>query len=133
MENPVITALRNVIHAIPQVTMRDRITKGCATFFIDQLMDHPQHPVGNDTLRSILRAFDPNDKTIGIIHCNIYSYVGIPGVTKKDLDTILSWVFSEIERIDGPPPAVGGRRSRKSRRSRRTRRYHKRSHRKSRR
>jgi hypothetical protein len=51
---------------------------------------------------------------------------------KKGIDGFLSWVRSEIERIDGPPPPpVGGRR--RSRRSRRANRKSRRGQRKSRR
>jgi hypothetical protein len=50
---------------------------------------------------------------------------------KKGIDGFLSWVRLEIERIDGPAPAVGGHR--RTRKSRRTNRKSRRANMKSRR
>ena len=86
-------------------------------------------------LRITLKYFDPDDtypNGEGRLINPLYEVLkGVEG-NKEMIDGFLSWVRSEIERIDGPPPPpVGGRR--KSRKSRRANRKSRRANRKSRR
>lgn len=74
-------------------------------------------PPDDGFLRIILKYFDPDDEIIrGNVIKRLYK---VQGIEKVGVDSFLSWVRSEIERIDGPPPAVavgGRRRQRKSQR-----------------
>ena len=131
MENPVVTALQNLKAAIERrrrsgtATLDDLMVSTLVEDLIIHLTVQSDH-----LLRTVLKYFDPGDETRHIHHFNIQSYAW--GISKADIDTIQSWIRSEIERIDAARAAgaVGGRRrSRKSRQSRRSRQSHRNSRR----
>ena len=130
-------SMRDVLRAIFH-DIEDALELGEATLItmkddLERMEFYTQFPFEDDLpdeeFRELLRRFDPTDNTEGIPH---YNFTLLPHIKEKHKDAFYSWVRSEIERIDGHPPAAGGRRrSRKSRRnhkkSRKTRRNHKRS------